>query len=380
MFEDLLEQVESSGHDVRLLIRSYTPDYLGWSLEVMASPLEETSSPDPQVHDDALEAPSSQSPSASAAAFTNITLASVAEQDEYEELVRAAYQGRFNFSDPKESSVNGVAALEMDGTGVEDSIWGSYDASVFLITNAHRLLTISLVYQRSEDNTYKNLATDVLSGMVLGDAPAPTPTPQTSSAPPSPSPTPRPTATATPTAQPTEAPAGNFFQNLWHNIQEAFFSNPNLVYYILIAVAVILLAIALIVHLHNVRRHKRWLAEEEDEWRHVNSRIAQELQSQSQKGSPSQPRKLQKIEDKEMFGEESSQNANKEHDYTEDIFRYTQQPGPEVNDVSRFTHGYDDEVDDELKKLQDQSFVEPQPSKVQSVGSRVERNRRKRGK
>ena len=71
-----------------------------------------------------------------------------------------------------------------------------------------------------------------------------------------------------------------------------------------------------------------------------------------------------------------------EYDYTEDISRYTQQPSADVNDVSRYTHGYDsdDSLSDELRALQDTPLVTPKPAPAASVGSRVERNRRKKRK
>lgn len=64
------------------------------------------------------------------------------------------------------------------------------------------------------------------------------------------------------------------------------------------------------------------------------------------------------------------------HDYTEDVSRYTQQPSPDVNDVSRYTHGAGLPDDDNLQRVAEQTAPQtvartPRPS----VGSRVARKR-----
>lgn len=61
------------------------------------------------------------------------------------------------------------------------------------------------------------------------------------------------------------------------------------------------------------------------------------------------------------------------HDYTDDVSRYTQQPGPEVNDVSRFTHGVGLDDEDDFHSLQNSRSTPP--ASRPSVGSRVERRR-----
>lgn len=377
LFEDLLEQVENSGRDLRLLIRRYTPEgVLAYTIEAVAYPLETLAAaaadPMPAPEDPAVDPRSLIRPGA-AAAITDITQASDDVRGPASQLVRSTFAARFNYSEPHESSLRGVPALLVEGTGLADTSWADYDCEVYLVTNDLRLLVISLVYRRSEDQQVKKEADALLTTLRLGDTePEPTPSPSKEMETPAASASPEDNVPA------SAAPTTETTPGLLAGIRKIFDDNPNLLYYLLAASALLILLIALIVHHRAVKKRKAWAAEDEETaWGEVNT-AGYEEQEKTKVLT-----RRRRTEEENMGASDQPINSRRQTpDYTEDISRYTQQPGPEVNDVSRFTHGYDedDDLSDELRALQDESFAYKPPTKIQSVGSRVERNRRKKKK
>lgn len=63
------------------------------------------------------------------------------------------------------------------------------------------------------------------------------------------------------------------------------------------------------------------------------------------------------------------------YDYTEDISRYTQQPGAEINDVSRYTRSLSTEDEEEISRYSERSYG---PMSRPAVGSRMDRHRTRR--
>lgn len=377
LFEDLLEQVESSGRDVRLLIRRYSPEgVLVYTLEVVAYPLESlreaataseaSAAQDPAVDAQALLRP--ESPSRRAAEVTDILQASAQTREEAAQLIRSTFAGRFSYSEPHESQLRGVPALEVEGTGLADTSWADYDCRIYLITNDVRLLVVSLVYRRSDDQAAKRETDTVLATMLLGAA-----EPEATSAASQETEKPE-------TGSPSQTAAVSSAENIATvdpgNIRKVFTDHPNLLYYLLAAAAAIIVIIALALHRRTAKKQKEWILEDEDAaWGEVQP-------------APVRMPEQTKVLNRTRRTEESHMGASnqpdysvrQDPDYTEDISRYTQQPGPEVNDVSRFTHGYDedDELSTELRALQDESFAYKPPAKIEPVGSRIERNRRKK--
>lgn len=365
--EDMRELAAASGLDARVAVRSYTPqDVLGYTLDIITCPLSGLTS---HAADSNAARPVN---SARATAYTDITAAEELK-DAAVELVRSMYSDRFTLSAAKASSFQGVPALEIHGTGAASSHWTDYDCSIFLLTNTERLVIISAVYLRSDDDAMQTAVTEILGSISLqGSEPLPVAV-QTTSAPERTSAPQQPASTQSAAPAVTEAPpsAGKNWQQ---SVREVWQQHPNLPYYLLLAVALLLLIVALILHRRAAARRQQWTLADE-----VDARI--DLQTGGTRRNRS--RKAKKTRTKEDIMGASDRpvgSGRREYDYTEDISRYTQQPSADVNDVSRYTHGYDedDSLSKELKALQDEPLVTPPPVRIQSVGSRVERNRRRK--
>lgn len=350
--------------DARLQVRSYTPqDVLGYTLDIIACPVRNLDSGEP-----ARQVPAGR------AAFTDITDA--AYREEAVTLVRSMYGERFTTAAARADTFHGVPAMEISGTGASGSYWAGYDLQVYLIANDQRLLVIAAVYLDSEETAVQSLLDSVsLDGQPSVSAPQTT-TPASAARAENAGAA---AATAAPAAAAQKAaplPADQNAPPQWLQTTQTYLrQHTEVIYYALAALGVLILAVALIVY-HRSKRRQSWTMDDENAG-HLDMRTA---------GTRRHPhRRAGHTSNKEGNMEASGRAAGsgrREYDYTEDISRYTQQPGPDVNDVSRYTHGYeaDDSLSEELKALQDEPIAMPKPIKIQSVGSRVERNRKKRRK
>lgn len=351
--EEMQSLAERSGLEARLLVRSYTPEeLLGYTLDVVVCPLsslEEAVSPAPA------------GASVRADRYTDITVSGVEEQAL--DLVREMYGGRFHLGAARSGSFQGVPDLELSGTGDSASHWADYECSVYLLTNSERLVIIAAAYLPSQAEAVRTF----LAGISLDGSPALTEPPGASI--PEPSETAAPAFSGLPAAavQTESAPPAASGQAWTAAAREFLNRHPNLPYYALLAAAAFVLAVGLIINLR-AARERQWTLEDDGDAL---------MPARSARRSR---RNRHAIKEENMgVSERSFRTGRPEYDYAEDISRYTQQPSADVNDVSRYTHGYEeaDSLSDELSKaLQD----EPQapPVRIQTVGSRVERNRRKK--
>lgn len=363
--DDMQELAVSSGLDARLLLRSYTPqDTLGYTLDVFTCPLA-------SLEPTSAERAPGMEHAAAARSFTDIT-ADRNLSDAAIALARSMYEDRFRLASARSGSFAGVPDLEIQGTGLQDSQWAGYSCRILLLTNDERLLVIAAVYQDSEDLAMQSAAEKVLDGISLGETeaePALSVTEQTTvPTAASPAQTVRVTASFEATAPPT---ASTGWLQTWRSLWD---QHPNLPFYLLLGAAVLLLIIGLVVYIRAARK-QRWTLVDDDD-------IRIEMHSPDTRRSRRQGTRKNRLKEEIMVASDRpAGNGRREYDYTEDISRYTQQPSADVNDVSRYTHGYDDQdsLSSELQALQDEP-LEPKPIKIPSVGSRVERNRRKKRK
>ena len=155
LFEDLLEQIQNSGQDVRVLVRTYSDaNVLGYSLQINAVPLP--------------GAPPAKGGAPEGTVFLDATQMPPEEQDAAAQAVRQTYENRFNFSAPVSSVWNGLPALQMDGTGIAETDWAPYDCQAYIVAAQDHLITITLIVEHG--GAYRNAAMNMLNTIAVGEA------------------------------------------------------------------------------------------------------------------------------------------------------------------------------------------------------------------
>lgn len=420
LFEDLLEQVESSGRDVRLLVRTYAPsNALGYSLEITSADLP-------------VETPASGTAPAGGI-YRDAQLLTSGEKADLASYIRQVYEGRFNLSEPRASAVRGLPSLRMDGTGIENTGWDAYDIGVDLVaTEMGQILSIALITEHDDAQGYKRQGNELLSSMEFGEPPAPEdaqlyrPSASPEAAISAATVVPSETAAAAPEQAPEES-AGSF-QSFGSWVADMWEHNRLFVLGVLAGlIALVGLIVALCLR-HAHRTRSRGAAElaytvQDDDGNPRITRRAQQIQETArpvsqleespetggsdtrvhtrvvrakpvvlEAGAEEQENLRETLYDREedtpskgkiRNGKETDMVASggyngREYDFSEDISRYTQQPSADVNDVSRYTHGYgasrEDEGLDRLKDAPVPYSAAPRPT----VGSRVAKNKTRR--
>lgn len=238
LFEDLAEQVQNSGRDVRVLVRAYTDqDLLGYSLEVAAVP-----------------APGSIPAGGGVPQGSNLRDAQLLDDSGKslaEATVRMAYEGRFNFSSPTNGKLGDINALLMRGTGVDGTGWAPYDCDVYLIATTGDMLMVSLIYESNASNEYRDEGFALLNSLAVGPAalaePTATSVPQQSASE-------QPATQVATLASGTPGPRvtrnegdafSSFFPNLWASVQAFWQQHAPLCYSAIAAiVAIVVFAVA----------------------------------------------------------------------------------------------------------------------------------------
>lgn len=323
MSQELLDSIKDKDTGLALLIASYatqTDNALSYSLDISEAPLSLSASPE------ATTLPT-QDPAASASAANvpDVTDFSMINDDQISVLVaqkQAEYGADYVFDPYTTEQLNGKTAIVLTGRLAEDN---GYTTKIYMIAQNNTNFTITVLYKNDDANTYLNQAMASLQSLQFTSAVA-TPGPSAKS---TVVPTPQPTiATITapepvPTASPEStglAAAGAFFSNLGNNIQDAYYNDPNFVFYILGA-AVIIAVIIIIILLIKSRGNK-------GNGRHGNKpSLPDDNVGPTIDSMPEEPKEEPKT-DADYF------NAR----YQKDISRYTQQPdGYDLSDVSRYT-------------------------------------------
>lgn len=190
LFEDLLEQLQNSGQNVRVLVRTYSDtDALGYSLQINSDPLPGTAPPQGNAPEGTI--------------YRDASLMPPGERDAAAQSVRNAYGSRFSFSEPRTSVWNGLPAIEMDGTGVADTAWSQYDCKAYIIATQDHLFTVTLILENS--GLYRNAALNMLDAVAVGPEALSEPAPEQETAPErTAETTPEPTVSETRTVPPTQ--------------------------------------------------------------------------------------------------------------------------------------------------------------------------------
>ncbi|WP_066646864.1 hypothetical protein [Christensenella timonensis] len=316
MSPELLASIQDKNENLAILIASYateTDNALNYSLDVTETPLALTASTG-AAGADAMEGISSDTPAESMPPVTDI---SMLNDDQVNFLVaqkQAEFGADYVFDPHTTEQLNGKTAIVLTGRHAEDN---GYTTRIYMLAQNNTSFSVTLLYQNDEADTYLNQAMVPLNSLQFSTAAAAV----TAAPSPSPAPTPQPTTavvvTPAPSPEPTPAPTGfaavgSFFANLGDNIQNAYYNDPNFVFYV-IGAAVVIAVVIIVILLMKSRKKK------------------------SRGGDTSKPALP---EDHVGPAPEAPKTSAEEFNdrYQADISRYTQQPsGYDLSDVSRYT-------------------------------------------
>lgn len=440
LFADLSEKLEKEQKDIRFFVTSFTDSNdLAYSIMVVATPVdgepatETADAAEAEPDEDASAEPTTAPtpPAAGPAALGDITALPEDEKAAVIEMAIADEAEAYTFSDPMDTTLGGQPAILISGAGVDSA----YRCNIYITANSNNYIVTSMIYTDSANNVNFEAASAQLNTIQFAEEePTASPEPIETAATPSPitesaEETPTSTAVVVDTAETPPPETDSFFQNISNSLSFAYRNDPNFVFYaasMLALLAVVIFLILFARYKYVNRKKQEAEAQETPAYRRLEPVDEPEVMSGDTDGTPVIPKDDDNSEDSaiadadkttpetgiqpehappvpdtqesatasapattepESDFEEIIDRINKEdltmkrdQDFTEDISKYTRQPGIDVNDISKNTMGgY--RVNDELTKdIADNG----QPASSRSVpdwkttGSRVERHRKKK--
>ena len=346
MSEELLASIQNQNENLALMIASYAADNsLSYSLGITETPLTISAVPEGTGASSDLSAPSVP------ANVLDVTDFSILNEQQIQYLVRqkeAEFGADYVFDPYSLETINGKTAIVFSGRLAEDN---GYTSKIYMVAQNNTNFCITIMYKNDSADTYLNQALLVLNSLQFSTAGTAAAT-ASPSADPAASAAVTPEPTALPTIEPTPTPAtgvAGFFTDLGGKIQNAYYSDPNFVFYV-IGIAVIIAVVIILILLLKSRKRKKQNGDggkpplPED---HVGP--------SSGSDTPGAPKNnIEEFNDR----------------YQADISRYTQQPdGYDLSDVSRYTqqpNGYNAQKTDPQKPggydISDISRYTQQPS------------------
>ncbi|MEA5004238.1 MAG: hypothetical protein VB081_12150 [Christensenella sp.] len=319
MSPELLESIKDKDDSLALLIASYatqTDNALSYSLDITETPLAVSGASGAAATP--TEDPAASAPVEGALSVTDFSMLNDEQIAAIVAQKQAEYGEDYVFDPHTVEQLNGKTAIVLTGRLAEDN---GYTTKIYMIAQNNTNFSITSLYKNDEADTFLNQAMVPLNSLQFTSAAAVA----SPSVEPTPVPTPQPTAAVvvtpepmpTPTPEPTGfAAIGAFFSNLGNNIQNAYYNDPNFVFYVLGA-AVIIAVVIIVILL---------------------------LKSRSKKNKGGKGNKPSLPDDNvgstpDPVPEAPKTSAEDFNDrYQADISRYTQQPnGYDLSDVSRYT-------------------------------------------
>lgn len=417
LFNDLSQKVSSDERDVRFYVTKYNPDNSQpYAFLVTAQPLNTADSADADVFD----------------------ITTFADSDKAVIVAEALseHTADFNFTDPVDSNLGDMNALLIKGVNKDDP---EDILDVYIASNGTNYIITEAQYFTSTDTTDINSLinsvqfSEELTGRVrAGDVAA---APEQAS---SPSPAPTVIADITSITEEGEQPltdsgsaaaaaaggAGGFFSNIGNSIANAYKNDPFFIWYIIGAAAILVIIIVLTItakkrHAKEKRFETQFEVEEDltvledisitphskdeapkSEPRLIMSDFEAEEESAPRKivhmmddtimynyrgekpdATKTEETKSDRIEEQiEIEDEEEEADMSSVADFEKDISKYTQQPGRDVNDISKNTvNAYDGEgLSEEIEKTRILGKSSEDVPSWKTQGTRMSRHKKKK--
>lgn len=383
LFADLSEKLAKDNRDIRFFVASYTPsDELIYSIAATAVPFQAKNAEEAE----------------GALSLTDITTLSAEDKQSVIATATEPLENVYTFSQPETAELGGVPALKVTGTAES-----AYQCDVYVTSNTYNIVVTEVQYNPTVETPGKTTVEDQLNAISFGLAPETLSTEPQQVTLATAEPVEIPTTESQPTAIGTVSPAStsgsgsNFFTQIGETLAFSYQNDPNFVLYTAISLAVLAVVIFLILFARYKYAQSHHKDTPEEEPADAATTVVDTLVESDIIAPPELPQPVMEQlspvdetlpdEPNEPLQESTAPKEDievreLEKEFKEDISRYTQQPGREVNDISRNTLGGYNPVDADMQNLTPPPAAATPRSKQdwKTTGSRVDRYKKKRKK